>query len=88
MVEFVPLPSRGDTHSLITVPVLLAGRVVRVVEVVADEMPPDETARVLIGQIAGQLGLVAERERTALALAEARDEAMRRPASSRSSSPR
>ncbi len=76
VAEYVPLPSRAETHSLIAFPVLLAGRVVKVIEVVADEVPPDETSRVLVGQIAGQLDLVAERERTAHDLAEARDEAM------------
>ena len=47
-----------------------------VVELVADEAPPDANSRDLIEQIAAQLGRVAERERSAAELAEARDQAM------------
>jgi len=76
-LEYAPPSAHADTHSLVAFPVLVDGRVASVVEVVADEVPPDETSRVLLGQIAGQLSLVAERERHALDLALARDEAMK-----------
>ncbi|MGZ4466515.1 MAG: response regulator [Nocardioides sp.] len=74
--EHTPLASRPDTHSLVAIPVVLGGDVVSVIEVVADEVPPDDNSRFLVDQIAGQLSLVAERERNAAHLAEARDEAM------------
>jgi len=75
-VELGSPSSHADTHSLVEIPVLIAGEVTAVIEVLADEVPPDENSRFLIGQIAGQLNLVADRERTAHQLAEARDEAM------------
>jgi len=75
-VEIGPPDSHADTHSLVAIPVLLAGGVTAVIEVLADEVPPDENSMFLISQIAGQLSLVAERERSAQELAEARDEAM------------
>ena len=75
-VETGPPDSHADTHSLVAIPVLLTGRAVAVIEVLADEVPPDENSMFLIGQISGQLSLVAERERSAHELAEARDEAM------------
>ena len=77
VLEHGPPSVHADTHCLVAFPVLLAGRVVSVIEVVADEVPPVETSRVLVGQIAGQLSLVAERERSAQELALARDEAMK-----------
>ncbi len=75
-VEIGAPSDHADTHSLVAIPVLLAARAVAVIEVLADEVPPDENSMFLIGQIAGQLSLVAERERSAQELAEARDEAM------------
>ena len=66
----------ADTHSLVAVPVQLSGRTTMVVEVLADEVPPDDNSLFLISQISGQLSLVAERERSAQQLAEARDQAM------------
>jgi two-component system sensor histidine kinase/response regulator len=75
-VETGPPSVHADTHSLVAIPVLLAARAVAVIEVLADEVPPDENSMFLISQIAGQLSLVAERERSAQELAEARDEAM------------
>jgi two-component system, sensor histidine kinase and response regulator len=75
-LEHAPAAGHEDTHSVVAVPVLLGGRVRLVVEVLADEVPPDENSRFLIDQIAGQLSLVAERERNAGQLAEARDQAM------------
>ena len=75
-LEHAPSATHPDTHSLVAFPVLLAGRVVAVIQVHADEVPPGEASLVLVDQIAGQLSLVAERERNAHDLAEARDEAM------------
>ncbi|GAB3776380.1 hypothetical protein FB382_000040 [Nocardioides ginsengisegetis] len=69
-------PTHQDTHSVVAIPILLRGDSVAVIQVLADEVPPDDNSRFLIGQIAGQLSLVAERERNAAQLAEARDEAM------------
>ncbi|MGB0098721.1 MAG: ATP-binding protein, partial [Nocardioides sp.] len=67
---------RAETHSLVAMPVTVEGEVVCVVELIADELPPDEDSHQLLTQIAHQLGVVAERERSAAALAAARDEAM------------
>ncbi|MBB6628426.1 response regulator [Nocardioides sp. KIGAM211] len=75
-LEVGPPTTHQDTHSLVAIPVQLGGVVVAVIEVLADEVPPDENSRFLIEQIAGQLSLVAERERSAAQLAEARDQAM------------
>ena len=75
-LEHVPVPGRGHTHSLVAFPILHGGGVACVVELVADEAPPDANSRDLIEQIAAQLGRVAERERSAAELAEARDQAM------------
>jgi two-component system sensor histidine kinase/response regulator len=66
----------AETHSLVAMPVLLGGEVVAVVELFADEVPPDANSHQLMAQIGGQLAVVAERERSALQLAEARDDAM------------
>ena len=66
----------AGTHSLVAMPVLLGGEVVAVVELLADEVPPDENSHQLMAQIANQLAVVAERERSASQLAEARDDAM------------
>ncbi|HEX6148463.1 PAS domain-containing protein [Nocardioides sp.] len=72
----VPVPGYERSHSLVAFPVLHGGGVACVVELVADEVPPDANSRDLIEQIAVQLGRVAERERSAAELAEARDQAM------------
>ncbi|MFC6344705.1 histidine kinase dimerization/phospho-acceptor domain-containing protein, partial [Nocardioides hankookensis] len=73
----VGVPSAmADTHSLVAMPVALGDEVIAVVELVADDLPPDENSHQLMTQISHQLGLVAERERSAAALAEARDDAM------------
>jgi PAS domain S-box-containing protein len=66
----------ASTHSLVAMPVYLDGEVVCVVELIADEIPPDDNSHQLMSQIAHQLGVVAERERSAGELAEARDDAM------------
>jgi two-component system, sensor histidine kinase and response regulator len=73
----VGVPSAlAETHRLVAMPVTVGGEVTCVVELLADEIPPDENAHQLMAQIAHQLGVVAERERSAAELAEARDEAM------------
>jgi two-component system sensor histidine kinase/response regulator len=72
----VPAPGHERTHSLVAFPILHGEGVACVVELVADEVPPDANSRDLIEQIAAQLGRVAERERSAAELAEARDQAM------------
>ncbi|MBA2954640.1 response regulator [Nocardioides sp. MAH-18] len=69
-------PGLEETHSIVAMPVFLADEVVCVVELLADEVPPDENSHRLLSQIAHQLGVVAERERSASELAEARDAAM------------
>ena len=66
----------ADTHSLVAMPVHLDDEVVCVVELIADELPPDENSHQLMAQIAHQLAVVAQRERSAAELAEARDDAM------------
>jgi len=76
LVEVAPAPGAETTHSMVAIPVMLAGEAAAVIEVLADELPPDENSMFLISQIAGQLSLVAERERHAHELAEARDQAM------------
>ena len=65
-----------STHSLVAFPITSGAAVVAVAELLADEVPPDANARQLIEQVAGQLSVVAERERSATQLAEARDAAM------------
>ncbi len=69
-------PGLEETHSVVAFPVTIGEEVVAVAEVLADEVPPDANARQLIAQVAGQLSVVAERERSATQLAEARDAAM------------
>jgi two-component system sensor histidine kinase/response regulator len=76
VLECRPPSARTEPHGRIAAPVLLAGRAVAIIEMLAGEVPPDESTRVLIGQISGQLSFVAERERNAQDLAEARDDAM------------
>ncbi|MFC7493179.1 MULTISPECIES: response regulator [unclassified Nocardioides] len=73
----VGVPSAlAETHRLVALPILVDDEVVCVVELIADEIPPDDNSHQLMAQIAHQLGVVAERERNAARLAEARDEAM------------
>ncbi len=69
-------PGLVQTHSVVAFPVTIGTEVVAVGELLADEVPPDANARQLIDQVAGQLSVVAERDRTATQLAEARDAAM------------
>ena len=71
-----PAPGHETTHSLVAIPVRHGAGVACVVVVLADEVPPDENSRDLVEQIAAMLGRVAERERAAAELAEARDQAM------------
>ncbi len=71
-----PLAGGEDTHSVVAIPIRHSEDVVCVVLAVGDEYPPDEHSRDLIEQIAAMLGRVAERERSAAELAEARDQAM------------
>ena len=75
-LQHEPLTVTEQGQSLVAVPVLHGGGVTCVVELVCDEVPPSEASRDLIAQIATQLGRVAERERAATELAEARDQAM------------
>jgi PAS domain S-box-containing protein len=65
-----------QTHSVVALPVLHDGEAVCVIELLADEVPPDEHSQALMAQIAQQLGQVAHREASAAALAVARDQAM------------
>lgn len=69
-------PGLEETHSIVAMPVFDADEVVCVVQLLADERPPDENSHSLLAQISHQLGAVAERERSARELAEARDGAM------------
>jgi two-component system sensor histidine kinase/response regulator len=75
-IEVLPCPGRESTHTIVAIPVVLSGVVTCVIEVLADESPVDENSRALIDQISAQLAQVAHRERSALDLAEARDQAM------------
>jgi PAS domain S-box-containing protein len=75
--EITSVPAPGlPSHSLVAMPVRLDAGVVCVVELLADEVPPDRNSHQLMTQIADQLSIVAERERSATELAAARDEAM------------
>ncbi len=69
-------PGLEATHSLVAVPVVVDGQVLAVAQLLADEVPPDDNSRQLVDQVATQLAVVAERERSAAQLAEARDDAM------------
>jgi two-component system sensor histidine kinase/response regulator len=71
-----PQAGHEQTHSLVAVPVLLDGQVTCVVELLADEVPPDDNSMNLIHQVASQLSQVAQREAGAVELAVARDQAM------------
>ncbi|NHC25175.1 response regulator [Nocardioides sp. IC4_145] len=75
-IEAATVPGDPPTHSLVALPVTAGGRVVCVISLLADEVPPDETSYALLDQVVIQLGLVAEREQHAADLAEARDAAM------------
>ncbi|WP_300599582.1 histidine kinase dimerization/phospho-acceptor domain-containing protein, partial [uncultured Nocardioides sp.] len=66
----------GRPFSRVALPVVVEEEVVAVLEVLADEAPLSEPAHDLVQQVAAQLGVVAERERAAEALADARDRAM------------
>jgi len=76
--QIVVRPVRGheETHSQVGLPVRYGGGVACVVVLLTDEVPPDENSRDVVEQIAAMLGRVAERERAAAELAEARDQAM------------
>ena len=75
-ITTAPLPGREQTHTLVGIPIRHSEDVVSVVLAVGNETPPDDHSRDLIEQVAAMLGRVAERERSAHELAEARDEAM------------
>ncbi|WP_300642510.1 response regulator [Nocardioides sp.] len=75
-VAVQPLHDRGRAVSRVTMPVVVTGEVLAVLEVLADEDPLSEASHELVEQVAAQLGVVAERERAAAALADARDRAM------------
>jgi len=75
-LEHEPVPGQETSRSLIAFPVRHGGGIACVVQIVGDAASPDEISRDLIDQIATQLGRVAERERYATELAEARDQAM------------
>ena len=75
-VAVQPLLDRGRAVSRVTMPVVVTGEVLAVLEVLADEDPLSEASHELVEQVAAQLGVVAERERAAAALADARDRAM------------
>jgi PAS domain S-box-containing protein len=75
-IAVVDVPTRPGTHSLVAMPVSVGDEVICVVELLADEHPPDANSHQLMEQIAHQLAVVAERERSAAELAEARDDAM------------
>ncbi len=63
-------------HSVVTLPVLSGRGVACVIQLLADVSEPDVYTWSLMRQISDQLSRVAERERAAVQLAEARDEAM------------
>ena len=75
-LEHAPVPGRENSHSIVAFPIRHAGGIACIVQLVGEAASPDDTTRDLIDQIATQLGRVAERERNAAELAEARDEAM------------
>jgi two-component system sensor histidine kinase/response regulator len=74
--EHAPARGHETTHTIVAIPVKAGGQVACVIELLANEVPPDERAEQLILQVADQLGRVAERERSAAELAAARDSAM------------
>jgi len=74
-LDIFPLPDRPG-HSLVNLPVFADHRVVCVIQLLASVTQPDVETWSLLRQISGQLGRVADRERAATLLSEARDEAM------------
>jgi two-component system sensor histidine kinase/response regulator len=71
-----PLPARPGS-TLLSLPVRAGRLMVCVVQVVAEDIGSDDDyAWAMMRQLSGQLGSVAERERAAEALEEARDQAM------------
>ncbi len=75
-VEHVPAPGLETTHSIVALPVRLDDETTCVLQVLADELPPDENSHTLMEQVSDQLSQVAQREASAVRLAAARDEAM------------
>lgn len=75
-VAVQPLLDRARPASRVAMPVVVTGEVLAVLEVLAAEEPLSEDSHELVEQVAAQLGVVAERERAAAALADARDRAM------------
>ncbi|MGV3564151.1 MAG: response regulator [Nocardioides sp.] len=75
-VAVLPLLDRTRPTSRVAMPVVVTGEVLAVLEVLADEDALSEASHELVEQVAAQLGVVAERERAAAALADARDRAM------------
>ncbi len=71
-----PQDPDAEGHVVVGIPVQVDGDVLCVIELLSDEVPLSHTSRFLIEQIAVQFGLVAQRERSAAELAEARDQAM------------
>ncbi|CAN5580151.1 hypothetical protein BH11ACT8_BH11ACT8_11020 [soil metagenome] len=74
-LDVCPIAERPG-HTLVSLPVMSSESVACVIQVDADEAEPDEATHALVLQIVGQLSRVAERERSAADLAEARDAAM------------
>ncbi len=75
-LEVRPVAGHEETHTQVAIPVRHGEGVACVVVILTDEVPPDDHSRDLIVQISAMLGRVAERERAAAELAEARDDAM------------
>ena len=75
-VAVQPLLDRPRPVSRVAMPVVVTGEVLAVLEVLADEEPLSGASHELVEQVAAQLGVVAERERAAADLADARDRAM------------
>lgn len=74
--EHTPAPEHETTHTIVAIPVTAGNEVACVIELLANEVPPDERSQQLILQVADQLSRVAERERNAAELSAARDAAM------------
>ncbi len=75
-LQHIPAPGLETTHSIVALPVQLDGETICVIQLLADELPPDEESHTLLEQVAAQLSQVAQREASAARLAAARDEAM------------
>ncbi|MDO9495350.1 MAG: PAS domain-containing protein, partial [Nocardioides sp.] len=67
--EHAPAPGHETTHTIVAIPVTANNEVACVIELLANEVPPDERSQQLILQVADQLSRVAERERSAADLA-------------------